>query len=382
MRNKYFIFNKESDFMRGYLYNIKTFQTGITIDDADLGRGVFFSRLLDSKEKNTIWHRLLLDYSNLDESSIYITIYASESSWILYRQEEVPIEQLISNPSITLEDKIKAMQPFSVKSVYEPADMLMHDVIGRYVWMRIELSVQSDTLPLIYGIKLYFPKQTWMNYLPEIYQEDKQSCSFIERFLGIYQSLYQDMSQNIQKAPSFFDPDVVTGDYLKWLGTWLSIDDLYIWSEDKLKYLIKNAMRLYKIRGTTKYLSEIIKLYTGKSPYIIEHFQTEQYRSDIKQAELINHLYGDSPYTFTIIIDVGSIAHNSQYKTILKLVNSAKPAHIDSTVIVLKPYIFLNQYSYLGINSVLGQYRSFQLDGLSSLPFSTIDNKTENHMRG
>lgn len=372
---KYFIFNKESDYKRGFNHNIKTFQTGITIEDPKLNRGVFFSRLLDSRDKETVWHRLLVDYSNMGESSIHITIYASESSWINVEKQEYPIDSFIGSTEITLAQKIEIMQPYIAKSAYEPSDMLLHSVKGRYLWIRIDLSVQSDTLPEIYGIKIQFPKQTWMEYLPEIYQEDKKSSSFLERFLGIYQSLYQDMSNKITQAASFFDPDVVDGDFLKWLATWLSIDDVYVWSEDKLKYLIKNAMGMYKIRGTTEYLADIIELYTGKKPYIVEYHQTEPYRTDLINSELISALYGDSPFSFTIIIDGDSIAYNNQYKTILKIVNHAKPAHVDDNVIVLKPYIFLNQYSYLGINSVLGQYRPFQLDGLSSLPFSTIDDK-------
>jgi len=50
----------------------------------------------------------------------------------------------------------------------------------------------------------------------------------------------------------------------------------------------------------------------------------------------------------------------------------AKPAHMECRIVALKPYIFLGQHSYLGINSVLGQYKAFQLDGLCAVPFSIV----------
>ena len=45
---------------------------------------------------------------------------------------------------------------------------------------------------------------------------------------------------------------------------------------------------------------------------------------------------------------------------------------MEVNLVVLKPYIFLSRYSYLGINSVLGQYRQAALDGFSTLPFTEL----------
>ena len=39
---------------------------------------------------------------------------------------------------------------------------------------------------------------------------------------------------------------------------------------------------------------------------------------------------------------------------------------------VLKPYIFLNGHSYLGVNSVLGRYQAAALNGRSMVPFLSL----------
>ena len=50
-----------------------------------------------------------------------------------------------------------------------------------------------------------------------------------------------------------------------------------------------------------------------------------------------------------------------------------KPAHLELNLVLLKPYIFVGMYSYLGINSVLGSYRNMRLDGHSSVPFAVLE---------
>ena len=48
---KYFIWNKEMDFERGSHYNIRLLNPGIEIADIEKGIGVFYSRILDAREK-------------------------------------------------------------------------------------------------------------------------------------------------------------------------------------------------------------------------------------------------------------------------------------------------------------------------------------------
>jgi phage tail-like protein len=211
-----------------------------------------------------------------------------------------------------------------------------------------------------------------MQYLPEIYQVNRKSASFVERFLGIYQSLYQDMTRQIETVSGFFDPDSVEDEVLRWLAGWFSIDDSYVWTEDRLRYLVRNAMSLYGIRGTVEYLEKMVFLYTGKHPFIIEHHRIEPFLQDSRQADLIMELYGDNKYIFTVILGLDAVAGNREYKILTKIIENAKPAHMECNIVVLEPYIFLNQYSYLGINSVLGQYHDFVLDGQAAVSFTMI----------
>lgn len=376
-KTKYFVFNKNLDFTRGGKTNIKLIDdaevnTGIEIDDLSKGTGYFMSRVLDSREKNTKWHRMVVEGDTISEASVQFTIYVSEESYLVYKGKVVEIEDMIQDKLLTIEEKRRIFSDYKVKEYKDPKDVLMHSIEGRYLWFDIKLVAQGNISPVINKIKVYFPKETWLSYLPEIYQQDEKSASFIERFLGMFQSIYDDMTSEIETISKYFDPDSVTGEFVEWLGTWLAIEDGFIWDEEQMKYLVKNGVKLYKMRGTIEYLKEMVKLYTKKEPYIVEYHKIQPYINNKSFHDRIAGLYSDNNYVFSIIIDVEKQISNKEYQILTRIINHAKPAHVGCNVIVLERYIFLDKHSYLGINTVLGNYNAFVLDGQSSIPFTTI----------
>ena len=76
---KYFVFNKRSDFVRGSHYNISLLSPGITIEDSKSGVGDFFSRILDAREKQMPFHRILVEGESISEATARIWVYTSES---------------------------------------------------------------------------------------------------------------------------------------------------------------------------------------------------------------------------------------------------------------------------------------------------------------
>jgi hypothetical protein len=104
----------------------------------------------------------------------------------------------------------------------------------------------------------------------------------------------------------------------------------------------------------------------------VEYHQLEPFLKDLRSEELITGLYGDNEYIFTVIIDLDAVYGINEYKILTKIIDNAKPAHMESNIVVLEPYIFLNKHSYLGINSILGQYQDLVLDGQAAIAFTTI----------
>lgn len=377
---KYFVFNKKEDFERGFCENIEIAPSGIRIKDLTSGSGHYITRLLDSRERMMNWHRFRMTKEAVEESALELFFYSSDDEFMKYKDQDVAIEDFLKDTSISIGEKMQATERFLRKQCYAVEDMLLQEITGRFLWLLIRFRGRGAVSPQIDFMQIIFPKETWMEYLPEIYQESKGSSPFLERYLGIFQTIYEDMTEQITKVPNYMEVPVAERKFLLWIADWLAIDDEYLWTTKQLRYLLQNAVSLYQRRGTVGYLKEIVKLYTGKEAYVVEYHQLEEYRNNDAKSMVLYRLYGENPYLITVILDTESITSNEQYRILCHMIENSVPANVMCNVVVLKPYIFLEQYSYLGINSILGKYQPLRLDGLATLPFITLEDQSERMM--
>ncbi len=373
----YFIFNKRSDYERGHLENLNYNDRGIIIDDiAADGRGLFLSRVVDSGQTDLNWHRLFFDVNARATDTYKLAVYTAnnlqfERGGKLYR-----IDELIRSAEFSLEEKLDFLEPYKQKETVGLRDILLHDVVGRYLWLALEVYSQGNEAMSVSNIMIYLPSRSWIEYLPNIYQKADLESGFLDRYLGIFQTLYEDLNLKISNAAEFFDPECADRQFLQWLAEWLDISDSYIWSEDRLRILLLRSVDLYLERGTKKAIEEIVELYTGTKPYIVECFQLERFKDLPEYETTLLPMYGDSPLGFTVLVQDEHIKTVRDYNVLLKIIEDMKPVQMELNLVVLKPYIFLNQYSFLGINSVLGEHRDMSLDGSPLLTFAVIkDNK-------
>ena len=74
----------------------------------------------------------------------------------------------------------------------------------------------------------------------------------------------------------------------------------------------------------------------------------------------------------TVLVSDRVVPTTEAYKVLMKIIDEMKPAQTDVKLTVLRPYIFLNGHSYVGVNSVLGRYQTAALDGRSMVPFLSV----------
>lgn len=357
-RKKYFLLNTGPDFRR---------RPG--------KQNVYYSRLLDSREKQMVWHRMQVMGMPETGNSPQIWVYASEKRKILVRGVFREIEDAIGDQELNDAELEAAMENDRQAVLREPEDVLLHQICGRYLWIRIELAHAETHAEMPLSIKIAFPKETWLKYLPEIYEEDKESASFLERYLGIFQSLYEEMTEKIEEDPVFLNPWIAEEEKLHGIAQWLGVERTGLWNERQLRYLTSNAVEMYRYRGTTWFMKELLKLYTGKEPYIVERHQLEPFFDGASTEQKLKRLYSNHAYEFTVLLDAEGLKTDNRDSSLRQVVDMAKPAGTECRIVMLKPYIFLGQYSYLGINSVLGQYKAFELNGLCAVPFTTVDGR-------
>lgn len=359
---KYFILNKDLDFRKGFYHNLSIGERSFKRQSEDKD-AYFISEIYDSGENDTIWHRAAIKTrSNLHQFTVHI--YSAN-----YINKD--IKNALNNDSHPIAKKKGLFSVYLKKTIHQLKDSLLHEVSGRYVWFILEFWDNSSMETEIESIKLYFPKETWISYLPEVYAENKESADFLERFLSIFQTIYEELEDKIEKLPMNLLPMVCDSSFISYVSELLSEEISIIWEEEKLRILLSDAMSFYGYRATVKALAKRIELFTGERPFIAEYHKFEEERKG-NRKNLVNTLYGDDPFVFTVIVKEECVSTNEVYNKLLRIIEDIAPAHMEHRLVVIRSFIFLDSYSYLGINSVLSAYKNFDLGKTITIPYSVI----------
>ncbi len=109
-------------------------------------------------------------------------------------------------------------------------------------------------------------KSTWLQYLPEIFQNDE----FVGRYLLIFESMFAPLEWIVDNFDLYLDTQIAPEAWLKWMASWfdlLLLDDL---PADRQRQLMDQLGWLFLRRGTPAGLQRLLELYFGVTPEIIE----------------------------------------------------------------------------------------------------------------
>ena len=373
---KYFILNNAYDFRRGIYENMEVKDNALCFSSEMIsGIGCFMSRVFDSGDRGTVWHRMLINAENCSPDELRITVFASDTRDFSYQGLPFTIDEVFADKSIGLAKKTEMFSVFEKKHINGARDALLHDVSGRFLWIYLEVFGVKGKPAAIQDIRLFLPADSWIDRLPQIYRKSDSPDGFLERYLGIFQTLYEEVEDEIDRISDRFDPDCAESGFLEWLADWLDISDCSVWEEEKLRKLLLSAVSLYRGRGTKDSLSRAIELYTGEKPFILEGFTLRDHIGTPAYENTLLPMYGNDPYKIFILIRSDVIESDNDKDIIRRIAREMVPVTVDFEIRILEPYIFLDQYSYLGINTYLGRPGNAVLDGKSRITFSVIGDK-------
>jgi phage tail-like protein len=307
--------------------------------------GYYFSQAFDSTTPGTQWHKLVL------RAAIPANTQVRVSYLIADRVDAFP-----ADAAHTPLEELNALFS-SAPLLVNPHDALIRGPVGRYLWLRLQLIGQERLAPTVQSLGGYFPRTSYLRYLPAVYQEEARSRDFLERFLSLFETFLAQLEGRIDHIVRYFDAsatDVVVGDFLRWLASWLAITVDEAWSEEQRRTLVQRAPDLYKKRGTREGLAELIAIFTGTQPLIVEHFQLQCAREPAVR-QLLARLYGTDPYCFCVLLPVtpGRRDPAQTRQLVRRLVEAEKPAHTCAGILQLQPWVSLDMHTYLGINTYL-----------------------------
>ena len=170
------------------------------------------------------------------------------------------------------------------------------------------------------------PESRYLYDLPAIFQDNHAGTngngsgplregppppSFLARMLLIYESIWEPLEQRQDHVGMYYDPRTCPAGFLPFLANWLQLSIDRHWPEPRRRRLLRDAMDLYRWRGTPFGLSRMIEVCTGLSPMVTED--------------------RDKPYTFTIKVRIPP-GSDVRKDFVQHLVETHKPAHVGYTL--------------------------------------------------
>lgn len=343
--------------------------------DGNAQKAVYISAALDSGEKETVWSRLKMNFVTQGESYITLSYFSSDEKEVCIEDEEINLENLIEDFSINIEEKLYYLDTLWIKTEKNTQDMLLHSAKGRYLWFKIEMVTFDRQSTEIDALEVEFPLESIIEYLPAFYRENQENFNFLSRFLGLYQSLIYDLQHEIDNVSKYFDIDFTDREFLLWLSKWVGIEYPFIWEKENFKTFIKNSFGFYQKKGTKECMEQVLALYLGNPPKILETYKILEFYEGRTYDEDAKKLYSDDIYSFFVFVEDKWIKNAESLQNVKKLLDSFKPAYTNAILVVLKPTMILGEYTYLGINSCLAESSRLEINDNFAMPFdSTICN--------
>lgn len=153
---------------------------------------------------------------------------------------------------------------------------------------------------------------------------------FLERFTAALDDVLAPALCSLDNLAAYLDPELAPEDFLAWLGSWLGMALDEDWPLDRRRTMVAHAAALYERRGTISGLADLVALYTGARPEIVEGGGVSW------SATPGGSLPGTGSTTIVVRARFdGNQPTDADVARLEGLVAAAKPAHLQHTVEVL-----------------------------------------------
>ncbi|MGD8835929.1 MAG: phage tail protein [Desulfobacteraceae bacterium] len=366
--------------------------------------GEYYSQTLDKGLETKPWHRLDMDAILPENTSIDIRYYSTDS--LTFKRMIDNIHSSGQSDPKKIDEIENMLAPLWSEPESPKNGMLFRGekAAGRYLWLKLTLTTFHEaSKPALKSMVIYYPRISYLRYLPATYQEDPISSDFLERFLSAFETVFYDFEKEIKRLFRYFDPAITPEDFLPWLSSWLKLALEEDWTAEVKRKLIARATAIYKKKGTPGGIAEFIEVVIGQRPIIYEHTDANkpfvlggrQYVGDTmlvsKGAARGFRLGDDSILGLTAIVDVPQRPEDlfkpftnqfmvmlnldrEQYRrheqSIKRILDEQKPAHTNYTLRLISD-AKLGHSIYLGVNTRLTGLKPFCV-GISSIPGKSI----------
>ena len=224
------------------------------------------------------------------------------------------------------------------------------------------------------------PKKNLLEYLPAIYQEPEQegAPSLLGRLLRAYERILLDVDRGAEDADAeeenrriedeplekkiahlhlFFNAHETPEEFLNWLAGWAALSFRPELSVSKRRKLLAQIIPLYRIRGTRKYLEEILRVCLDAIPSVNDHEMPAMQIGTHSTVGRDSYLGGGPPHFFRVQViapKLNAAELETQCRLAVSLIELNKPAHTYYELEIVSRQMQVGTHSTVGLDTILG----------------------------
>ena len=219
-------------------------------------QNTFRTAIFDGREPQCLWDRIRLDAVIPPGTRVIVEARAHDNKPVLEQMGEAG---WVRQPGFYLNSdggEIPGKREIAILPTNKAAgsgcwDMLLQDVQGRYLQLRVTLIGDGRHSPALRAMRIWYPRFSYtQRFLPAVYREEPGSASFLDRYLASMEGMNSAVEARIASAQTMFDPRTAQAGMLEWLASWFDVMLDPSWNEDRRRLFIANAMTFFGWRGT------------------------------------------------------------------------------------------------------------------------------------
>ncbi len=367
--------------------------------------GIWYTELLDSDIFDCSWHRIEVEAETLPPGArLEIDTFTAPLKEKRRTRSGIADKLWQRNPALI--GSLQAPRKTRVSGPENDAgtnsqrtDFLIQNPPGQLLFLRIRLSGDGRTTPRLRGLRVHFPRSSYLQHLPAIFSGDSESRHFLERFLSIFQTDWDDIERRVENLFHYFDPDTVPDAFLPYLASWLDVPLEGDWGPEQNRRLLVAAIRSLGKRGTPRALRDHVAVYlhniTGIEPerqepfpVVIEGFRQrpcsregalldDMHTRGLWGREVVGRMQlgeysreGEarmvsigSPETdffrvhahrFQVIVPASWIRKSSDLDLLQRAIAEESPAHVCHSLSLVDSQSLVGLQSCVGVNTIVG----------------------------
>jgi len=132
--------------------------------------------------------------------------------------------------------------------------------------IQVRMSGDGYQTAAIKSLRVYYPRESYLQFLPKVYSSQDEMRRFLEGFLGALQVTADELDETILTIEKHFDPDAVPeGAPMRYLADWLALTLEGTWTTEQNRKLLSQVPKIYPHRGTPRGFRDFLRVYLANA---------------------------------------------------------------------------------------------------------------------